>query len=423
MTRKRSLFKLGTLAVRGAAKRLVGDRAAADRALGEALASELDAMKGMAMKLGQIISYMEVPFPDELQGALARLQTGVEGVPIDVVREVVRAHLGGELEELFEAFEPEPIAAASIGQVHRARVHGAPVAVKVQYPDVQGSFDEDMKRIERIASLASLATVVDGKAIAAELGARLHEECDYRTEARWQRTFAAAVEPLHALGVPAVVEDRTGDGVLTTAWDEGLSLSAFMESASQGAKERAARALASFAWHGIFVWQTLHADPHPGNFLFSPEGEVTVLDFGCVKRFEPSFCDAWRRTLLTVIDGEGDFEQATRDTGMVGGKRFDYGAHRAMIEWLVRPYSRERFTFTRAYNLESLEWGKPTSSHARSMDVPAPWIWFARATFGLHSVLSRMGAEGDFRSALLEPLRAGPARLALLGTASLPSGV
>lgn len=411
MTRKRSLFRLGGIAVRGVGRRILGNTAAADRALGEALATELDAMKGMAMKLGQIMSYMEVPFPDELQGALARLQTGVDGMELEDVRTVVRAALGDEIEALFQAFDPAPVAAASIGQVHRARVHGADVAVKVRYPDVEGSFDEDMRRIERIARLASVATVVDGKAIAAELGARLAEECDYVTEAKWQRAFAAAVAPLPDLSVPEVIDDRSGDGVLTTAWSESVGLDAFLATASQGSKERAARALARFAWTGMFVWETLHADPHPGNFLFAPDGSVTVLDFGCIKRFEPTFVDSWRRTFLAVIDGGGDFEAAVRDSGMVGGRKFDMGMHREMVEWMVRPYVTPRFRFTRAYNLEAQKFGRPTSGHSRAMAIPPPWIWFARMSFGLHSVLATFDAEVDVRDCLVEPLRAGPSRL------------
>ena len=407
MTRKRSLLKLGRIAAGGAVRRLVRDREAADRALGQALRSELDSMKGMAMKLGQILSYMEVPFPDEVQRALAGLQTGQQGMGIEAVRDVLRSELGGEIEELFAAFDPEPLAAASIGQVHRARLGGTDVAVKVRYPDVGDSFDEDMARIRRIAGLASVATVVDADAIVAELGARLREECDYAQEARWQSAFRVAVQPLSDLSVPAVVPERSSAGVLTTAFSDSMRLDAFLASASQGAVERAGRALARFAWSGLFTWEALHADPHPGNFLFAPDGAVTVLDFGCVKRFPPSTVSAWRRQLLAVLDGTDDFEAAVRDAGMVGGNRFDFGAYRAMTEWLVRPYVTPRFRFTREYARESQDFGRPTSAHTRSMDIPPDWIWFARTTFGLHAVLCRMGAEGDFRAALLEPLR-GP---------------
>jgi len=410
MTRKRRLLKLGRIAATGAAKRLVRG-ADGDEALGALLAGELDQMKGMAMKIGQILSYLDTPLPAELVASLQRLQAGVTGVPWPVAAAVIEGELGAPAEDLFDRIDEEPVAAASIGQVHRAWLDEAPVAVKVRYPDVADSFDEDLARLGGLAKLASLAGPVDGEAIVAELGARLREECDYAAEARWQELFAAAVAALPDLSVPAVVAPRSAAAVLTTRWADGVRFDAFAAAASPAARLRAARALGSFAWHGLLAWEVAHADPHPGNFLFTEDGAVVVLDFGCVKVFEPAFVDAWRRSLRCVVHGDDGFEQATRDAGMVGGRGFDFGEHRAMLEWLVRPYVQPSFRFTAAYNAEAQRFGQPTSRHTRSMAVPAPWIWFARTTFGLHAVLARLGAEGDFRGVLQAPLAAGPQRL------------
>lgn len=143
----------GRLAGRRLLGRAVGER---DLELGELLTGQLDQMKGLAMKVGQIVSYLDVPLPDRVQEQLARLQTGQHAMPPSQVRRVLEAALGVEVEACFEAFEWAPVAAASIGQVHRARVLGRPVAVKVQYPDVAGSFSNDLRAVGRISSLASL---------------------------------------------------------------------------------------------------------------------------------------------------------------------------------------------------------------------------------------------------------------------------
>ena len=116
-----------------------------DLELGELLTGQLDQMKGLAMKVGQIVSYLDVPLPEAVQEQLARLQTGQRGMPAERVREVIEATLGRSVEACFEAFEWEPVAAASIGQVHRAVVRGRPVAVKVQYPEVARSFGDDLR--------------------------------------------------------------------------------------------------------------------------------------------------------------------------------------------------------------------------------------------------------------------------------------
>jgi predicted unusual protein kinase regulating ubiquinone biosynthesis (AarF/ABC1/UbiB family) len=403
MTRKRRLLRVGRMAATGAARRLVAG-AAGDAALGAALAAELDRMKGMAMKIGQILSYLDTPIPDDVAAALASLQAGEQGMPWAAVEATLEAELGAPVGDLFDAIEHAPVAAASIGQVHRAWRFGEPVAVKVRYPDVAASFDEDLARLGTLASLASAASVVDGPALVAELGARLQEECDYAREAAWQRAFAAAVDPIPDLSVPAVIDARSSAAVLTTAWAPGARWAAFKTAAAQGARTRAATALARLSWRGLLVWRALHADPHPGNFLVTEHGAVTALDFGCVKAFDPAFSDALRRQLLAVRDGASGFESAVRDAGLVGGRGFDYDAHRAMIAWLLRPYGFADFAFTPAYVAEAQQFGRPTARHTRSMAIPPHWIWLLRTVFGLHAVLGRLGARGDFRAVLDEAL-------------------
>src|SRR5690606_39262299 len=274
-------------------KRLVWRAEDDDVAFGEALAAELGQMKGMAMKVGQILSYMDVPLPDATQRALVRLQQGVTPIATATIRRVIQDDLGASVDALFERFDDVAIASASIGQVHRAATAGREVAVKVRYPGAQTTFDADVRQLHRLARIASLASGVDGAALVEELHARLREECDYAQEGRWQEAFRAAFAGDDSVRIPEVVAERSGDAVLTTAWADGAAFETFCRDASQARRDRAGLVLARFAWQSFFRHFALNADPHPGNYLFPADDAVVFLDFGCVRRFEPAFVGAW----------------------------------------------------------------------------------------------------------------------------------
>lgn len=399
---------LGSVAGAGM-KRLVRRSEADDAAFGEALVAEMDKMKGMAMKVGQILSYMDVPLPAATRDALARLQMGAEPLPFAVITAQVEEALGAPLADLYDSFDPQPIAAASIGQVHRAVHGGVPVAVKIQYPHVWETFDADMRNLGRLATLAALAAGVDGPALVREMHDRLKEECDYLQEARWQGAFQGAWADQPGVIIPQVVAGRTAETVLTTHFAEGADFQTFCEEASQAERDRAAALLTRFAWRSFFVFQALNADPHPGNYRFPGGDSVVFLDFGCVRRFDAAFVDAWRQLYRAVLaDDHAAFEVATRATGMVRTKRFDYDGHWELMAWGLEPYMSPTYTFTEAWGKKGHTLTGPGQANARSMNVPPPWIWLARLQFGLHAVLTRLGATGNFQAILLEAMGEAP---------------
>lgn len=402
----------GRLAGRRLLGRAVGER---DLELGELLTGQLDQMKGLAMKLGQIVSYLDVPLPEAVQDQLARLQTGQRGMAPPQVREVVEAALGAEVEALFEAFEWEPIAAASIGQVHRARVDGRAVAVKVQYPEVAHSFTDDLRAVGRIASLASLASAVDGRALVQELRSRLTEECDYVREARAQHAFARAFGGDAEVLVPQVLPHRCGATVLTSAWVDGDGFAALREAPTPARRDAIAATLVRFAYRSLLQLAAIQADPHPGNFVFPPArrglppGAVAFLDFGCVRTLPLPMVHALRGIALAVRDDDRPrFREAVQALGVVGQpKKFDYEHFFTVMEHLHRPLVSRRFTFEPAYVREGYALNGPRSPNARTMAMPPAYIWVARLQWGLWSILARLHASGSFRG-LLDELLAGP---------------
>jgi predicted unusual protein kinase regulating ubiquinone biosynthesis (AarF/ABC1/UbiB family) len=408
---RRSVVSTGRLAVsatRLAARRAMGADGDTDGRLGESLARELDEMKGLAMKVGQILSYLDGVLPEATHEALRSLQRGNKPVAYERMAEVITTAFGEPVEALFERLDSRAVAAASIGQVYRASYAGRDVAVKVQYPGVRETVEGDVARLRSLARVASFATAVDGPAIVDELRERFLEECDYEREAANQNAFAAAFEREPATHIPRAVLERTRPSVLTTEWADGDGFYTFLESADDELRNSAALVLTRFAYRSLFELGTLNADPHPGNYLFAKDGGVVFLDFGCVRRFESAFVDAERRVARAVLDGRrADFRDAVVATGMVPSpSHFDFDIHWDMLSHQWQPYRERRFRFTPEYIARGATFSRPSNPNLRRLAIPPAWIWVQRMQSGLHAVLTRMHAEGPFRDVLERSLSA-----------------
>ncbi len=417
-----AMWTAGRLAARRALGRTTGAR---DLVLGQALGQQLDQMKGLAMKLGQIVSYMDVPLPAEVQAELARLQQGVHGRPLEELHTVVERSLGAPLDACFEQIEPEPVAAASIGQVHRALLRGREVAVKIQYPEIAATFGSDLATVGRLASLASLASSVDGQAIVHELADRLTEECDYEREARAQRRFADLFADDPHVRIPEVVTGCSGAQVLTTEWVDAQPLEAFARDASQAARLALARQLIAVSYRGLLVHGLIQADPHPGNFAVaaSPAGDPVLVcfDFGCVRELDGGTVSALRAMARALLDDDRSaFRDACLALGVVGNPdRFDFDHHFETMRHLHRPFLEAPFRFTPEFVREAMDYNSTSSPNARWIAMPPAYVWVARLQWGLWSVLTRLGVEGDFRDLLLACLDA-PIDLQRIDTAPTP---
>ena len=362
-------------ASRLAGRRMLGlSPGAADNRIAEQLTDQLDRMKGMAMKVGQVMSYLDVPLPDAVRDKLARLQTGSDAMPAQVVESVLEQALGSGSAELFDSFDPEPVAAASIGQVHRARFEDRDVAVKIQYPDVASSFDSDMSALHRIGALASALTSVDGRAIVREAAARLHEECDYTREAKMQTAFRAAFSDEPSISIPEVIDRRTSRTVLTTEWVDGDTFADVRDDTDEARRTAVARDLVTFSYRSVFEHLAVQADPHPGNFIFSQFGPTTILDFGCVGVLDPELVQQLRVLIGTLRSGDRDgFRQATFDIGMVGQpKRFDFDHHFYMMAYLFRPLMQPGFRFEPGYTKGGNGAQRPRQSERAVFSHAAP---------------------------------------------------
>jgi predicted unusual protein kinase regulating ubiquinone biosynthesis (AarF/ABC1/UbiB family) len=260
----------------------------------ERYAQLLGHSKGVLMKAGQIFSMIDpgAVGNGELspyQKALTRLQADAPPMDPQLAKEVLQSDLGRPLDELFANFSDDPMAAASIGQVHRAVLHdGREVAVKIQYPGAADAIRDDLANTEllttfyRFASSASGTTMPDLRVITREIAARISEEIDYRHEAANIAAFGQLYREHPFIRIPEVIHEASGDRVLTMSYLAGLDWAAAQE-ADQDLKNTWAEVIWRFVAGSYRHGKLFHADPHPGNYRFGTDGQVGFLDFGCVK--------------------------------------------------------------------------------------------------------------------------------------------
>ena len=214
------------------------------------VAAELGQMKGVLMKLGQLASVVAEGLPEEAQQALATLQADVPPMAPSLAEQVVREELGADPRQVFLDWEPVPVAAASIGQVHRAVLHdGRVVAVKVQYPGIERAIRHDLDNAEALYAMLSAVALrgLDPKELVDELRERMGAELDYREEAANQTEMRALFEGHPFVRIPAVVEELSTGKVLTTEWADGQTWAQFEATASPAARATAAEVLFRFA--------------------------------------------------------------------------------------------------------------------------------------------------------------------------------
>jgi predicted unusual protein kinase regulating ubiquinone biosynthesis (AarF/ABC1/UbiB family) len=313
-------FAAGELAVGGLAegvRRLAGDRPEqAVNALltgtnAKKLARRLSTMRGAAMKIGQVMSMEGADIlPPEFTEALAILRDSADMMPDSQVRRVMGRELGKDWEERFERFDFEPIAAASIGQVHRARTpDGRDLALKIQYPGVARSIDSDVDNMALLMRMMSILPVeLDTEGIVNEAKRQLHQEADYLAEARFLREYRYLVADSPRLIVPQVHDDLTTSRVLAMDYLPGEPLEALGdEGMDQDRRNEVGMELERLMFRELFEFRTMQTDPNFANYLYRPEdGRIVLLDFGSTVTFPLNFTERYREISKALIEGDDD---------------------------------------------------------------------------------------------------------------------
>lgn len=276
----------------------------------EQIVTVLGTMKGAAMKLGQVMSFLDVglvpeEYREEFQRKLGELRDAAPKVRFDDMRKVIEGDLGGPIDEEFAEFDTDPIAAASIGQVYRATLHdGRDVAVKVQYPGVAGAVRADMQNLGLILRLLKrVAPGIDVGAIADEVRKRINEELDYELEAQNQRALSRIYRRHPFIVVPDVVTRLSRERVLVTEFVEGTGFEEH-KALPQAQRDRIGEVIFRFYMGCLYRHRQFSGDPHPGNYKLLADGRLAFLDFGLFKRMDAEDVELELRCQRAVVEDE-----------------------------------------------------------------------------------------------------------------------
>ena len=278
----------------------------------EQIVTALGTMKGAAMKLGQVLSFLDVgivpdEYREEFQHKLAALRDAAPNVAFKDMRKVIEEELDDPLKEVFAEFDEEPVAAASIGQVYRARLHdGREVAVKVQYPGVAAAVRSDMQNLGLILRLAKrIAPGLDPQSIGREISERIHDELDYELEAQNQRTLARIFRGHPFIVIPEVVTSLSRERVLVTEFISGTGFED-LKGYPHEERDRIGEILFRFYFGCLYRHHQFSGDPHPGNSMLLDDGRMVFYDFGLFKRMPPGAVELEIQVARAIIEGDTD---------------------------------------------------------------------------------------------------------------------
>ena len=373
----------------------------------EEVAAALGNMKGVMMKFGQMLSYVDENVPEPVRDALAGLQQDAPPMAAELAASVIERELGAPPEKVFAEWDPVPIAAASIGQVHRAITHDdVAVAVKVQYPGVDEAIKADLDNYDFFASLAAM--LFPGAEIGPfldEIRERINEELDYRLEAANQQLFYDYYEGHPFIRIPRVIHELSTERVLTTELHTGARF-AELDSWSQEERDLAGETIDRFVFRSLYRLHAFNGDPHPGNYLFHGGGVVTFLDFGLVKRFTPAEMDMFERMAEAIVvkrDGRA-YRALLQEAGVLKpGAAFDDDELIDYFGYYYDPVMEDgEYTFTTAYASEAMKKILPIGPEASEQirkfgNLPPSFAILQRINLGMTAVMAHLGATGNFR--------------------------
>jgi predicted unusual protein kinase regulating ubiquinone biosynthesis (AarF/ABC1/UbiB family) len=401
---------VGGVAARIAGARFFGldlDRA---KNAGE-LAAALGGLKGPIMKVAQLMATIPDALPPEYTTELAKLQSQAPPMGWAFVKRRMIAELGADWQRKFESFEHHPAAAASLGQVHRARSRdGVSLACKLQYADMQSAVEADLRQLQLLFAIhRRMDPVIDTTEIAKEIGARIREELDYRREAKHATLYRAMLADVDAIRVPRPWPELSTGRLLTLDWLEGTRLLAHKDDAL-AVRNRLATAMFTAWWFPFSRFGVIHGDPHLGNYTVfnaangkgQPSG-INLLDYGCIRIFPPKFVGG----VVDLYNGlrRGDYDLVVHAYETWGFKRLSRELIDVLNIWarfIYGPLLEDRVRSI-ADGVKPAEYGRREAFRVHQalkakgpVTVPREFVFMDRAAIGLGGVFLHLRAELNF---------------------------
>lgn len=388
------------------------------------LVDMLGEMKGAAMKVGQLASFYEFSVPGEYlstyRDALTMLQSSAPPMDPEASRSVIKEEFGKGVEEVYATFDDEPVAAASIGQVHRATLHtGETVAVKVQYPGVDEAVRADLRNVSALTKISvAIAPNLDPKDVAAEVKDRVLEELDYRREASNQAKFAELWRDHPFIVIPKVYPELCRARVITQEFIKGEPfLSA--ESWEQDKKDKLGEIIYRFFFGSFNRFMLFSADPHPGNYLLLPRGKVAFLDFGLVRAIDPGTLNMFVELGQALVgDDRGRGRAALEGLGVLNRRTPEVDAVWAHLRALNTPLLEDRKLKIDPKMVQkiagtAMDPRSESFNTLRKVRIPGVMVTFNRMSFGVASLLARLEATANWQAMTRELWFGEPSKTAL----------
>ena len=362
----------------------------------------LTQLRGTALKLAQMVGMEQGLLPEAYQKELSKSFHQVPSLNRVLVRKVFMGEFTHSPNDVFEQFESQAFAAASLGQVHRATLlDGSKVAVKVQYPGISVSIKSDLTLIRGIArGLPNTHLILQSLD---EVEARLMEEIDYTIEASNTQWFDKRIT-LEGIKVPKVHTDYSTQRILTTELISGLHLNEWLvTNPSQDERNRIGQLLYDFFIHSTKDLLCLHADPNPGNYLIHNDSSITVIDFGCVKHLTKEFTHIFPQLINAYMnDNPGTLFSTYKKIGMTFDK-IDEDIYQKVLrpfgQWVSLPFKTESFDFAknRNYTSQGQEPMKHLHDNLKVDNIATEFIFHNRTIYGLFQIFEKIGATVKMR--------------------------
>jgi predicted unusual protein kinase regulating ubiquinone biosynthesis (AarF/ABC1/UbiB family) len=401
--------KMGGNYIKYYAKKLVDpskDRTELDEDNASDVYEALSQLKGSALKVAQMMSMDQNILPQAYSDKFQMAQYNAPPLSYPLVVKTFRKYFDKSPDQLFETFSKNAINAASIGQVHKATLKGKTLAVKVQYPGVANSVSSDLKLARPIAMRLMNIKAKDLDKYLQEVESKLLEETDYSLELRRSQELTAKCGTIENLVFPSYYPELSSERVITMDWIEGLHLNEWLRTnPSQELRNAVGQALWNFYDFQIHSLQSVHADPHPGNFIITSEGKLGIIDFGCVKEIPLDFYETYFKLMEPgITDEAGRFVKLLGElefflpTDSPEEKRYFIQVFTRMVALLGRPFASETFDFSdKAYFQQIYALGDEISTDKQFRKSNAArgshhGIYINRTYFGLYNLLHQMGA-------------------------------
>lgn len=408
--------KIGTNYIKHYSKKLVDPTVSKDKLHEDNAAdiyNSLSELKGSALKVAQMLSLDKSLLPTAYQQKFAMAQYSAPPLSYPLVVKTFKQHFGKGPEEIFETFNHKASNAASMGQVHRATLSSKNLAVKIQYPGVGDSIKSDLAMVKPIALTMFNLNPVEYDEFIYEVEQRMLEETDYHLELQRSMELSAQCKHIQHLVFPQYYPELSGPRILAMDWIEGLPLGERLrQGITPAAGTRLGQAMWEFYHFQMHRLKAVHADPHPGNFIITPDDNLGIIDFGCVKVIPESFYQVY----FQLLDADILTDTRKRDTvfeqlrfiyadDTAKDKKFFTGVFSQLVELLARPFRSDTFDFSDAtYFKELFAFGERLTSmkelrESKKARGVRDAVYINRTYFGLYNILHDLRATVDMRTA------------------------